>query len=134
MDFRDNNQNKQVGKNRTVFSSFQYAIQGLKTAYIEERNMRIHGIATIIAVLCGFFFHLSANEWMWVLLVIFLVTIFEIINTCLENMVDLIVDKQYHPIAKKIKDMAAAGVLLSACLAACIGLIIFLPKVLVLLK
>lgn len=133
MDFRDN-QNNQVGKNRTVFSSFRYALQGLKTAYIEEKNMRIHGCATVVIIIIACLFHLSMNEWMWLLLVIFLVHIFEIINTCLENMVDLVVDNKYHPIAKKIKDMAAAGVLLSACLAMCIGLFIFLPKILRLLN
>ena len=38
----------------------------------------------------------------------------EILNTVVENLVDLLVKKEYHIEAKKAKDIAAGGVLLSA--------------------
>jgi diacylglycerol kinase len=39
------------------------------------------------------------------------------------------VSKEYHPSIKKIKDLAAAAVLVGAVAAALIGLIVFLPKI-----
>ncbi|MDN6385831.1 MAG: diacylglycerol kinase family protein, partial [Alkalibacterium sp.] len=72
---------------------------------------------------------LSRNEWLWLLLVSYLVFVMELLNTVVENVVDLVTET-YHPIAKKVKDMAAAAVLVTASLAALIGIIILLPKIL----
>ena len=53
----------------------------------------------------------------------------ELINTVVENVVDLVTE-EFHPIAKKVKDMAAAVVLVTASFAALVGAIILLPKIL----
>jgi diacylglycerol kinase (ATP) len=52
----------------------------------------------------------------------------EMVNTALEAVVDLVTE-EYRPLAKKAKDTAAGAVLISAIMAAVIGLIIFLPKI-----
>ena len=52
----------------------------------------------------------------------------EILNTVVENLVDLLVKKEYHIEAKKAKDIAAGGVLLSASFTVVIAIIIILPK------
>ena len=58
-----------------------------------------------------------------------LVWIVEIINTVFENVVDMFTDFHFHPIGKKIKDMAAGAVLVTACFAVIVGLILFVPKI-----
>jgi diacylglycerol kinase len=55
-----------------------------------------------------------------------LVLSLEIINTSIENLVDLMTDN-YHPKAEKAKDAAAAAVLLSSIISILVGLIIFIP-------
>jgi undecaprenol kinase len=69
-------------------------------------------------------------EWLWLLLAVFLVWIVEIINTVFENVVDMFTDFHFHPIGKKIKDMAAGAVLMTAVFALVVAAIIFLPKLL----
>jgi len=53
------------------------------------------------------------------------------VNTALEYLTDL-VSPDRHPLAGKAKDVAAAAVLLAATGAVVVGLIIFLPKMYVL--
>jgi len=54
----------------------------------------------------------------------------EIINTAFENVVDMVTNKHFHPLGKKVKDMAAGAVLITSVFSVVVGLIIFLPKVL----
>lgn len=123
MDSRD----KKVGKNRNFMSSVEFAFSGLKSAFKEERNMRTHLVFGGLAILGGLLFQIPLSEWRWLLLVIFLVIVLEIINTAFENLVDLVTDYHFQPLAKKVKDMAAAAVLLMAALAVIVGATIFLP-------
>ncbi|MGO1356739.1 diacylglycerol kinase family protein [Alkalibacterium gilvum] len=116
-------------KNRKYRDSFRYALQGVKTAFKEERNMRTHVLVGMCIFILSLFLDLSRNEWLWLLLVSYLVFVMELLNTVVENVVDLVTET-YHPIAKKVKDMAAAAVLVTASLAALIGIIILLPKIL----
>lgn len=130
---KENNPEKHPHKNRTFIDSFRYAIQGVYTVFQEERNMRSHTLSTVAVLLLSVFLPLSLNEWLWILLVCFLVLVMEIWNTVVENIVDL-VSPDYHPLAKKIKDMAAAAVLLTSFFSVVTGAMILLPKILKVLK
>ncbi|WP_416207860.1 diacylglycerol kinase family protein [Enterococcus sp. HY326] len=118
-----------IKKNRQFISSLEFALQGIRTVYKEEANMRKHTLLGTLAILAGIIFRLNASEWRWLLLVIFLVIIVEIINTAFENVVDMVTDFHFHPIGKRIKDMAAGAVLITASFAVIVGAFIFLPKI-----
>lgn len=120
---------KQTEKNKHFITSLEFALQGIRTVFREERNMRTHVLMGVLALIAGFIFRLDRLEWLWLLLVIFLVLIVEIINTAFENVVDMCTDYHFHPIGKKIKDMAAGAVLITACFSLIVATIIFLPKV-----
>lgn len=126
MDLKDK---KSVEKNKKFINSVEFAITGLKTVYKDERNMRSHTIVGMLVVLLGFIVRLSLSEWLWILLSIFMVIVMEIINTAFENVVDMVTNKHFHPLGKKIKDMAAGAVLITSFFALVVGAIIFLPKV-----
>ncbi len=117
-------------KNRNYFDSFKYAFTGVRTVFQEERNMRTHVILAILVIGLCFFLEMSRADWLWILLAIFLMLVMEIWNTVVENIIDLVTDYRYHPLAKKVKDMAAAAVLLTAGFSIVSGLIVLLPKVL----
>lgn len=91
--------------------------------------MRKHVAFGILALFMGVIFQLDRIEWLWLLLAVFLVWIVEIINTVFENVVDMFTDFHFHPIGKKIKDMAAGAVLVTACFTVIVGLILFVPKI-----
>lgn len=119
---------KQTEKNSNFLTSLKHAIDGIKTVIQEERNMKAHLCIAGIAIIISFFSGLSAVEWCFILLCIFIVFLMEILNTVVENLVDLLVKKEYHIEAKKAKDIAAGGVLLSASFTVIIAIIIILPK------
>lgn len=90
--------------------------------------MQIHLIVAVLVLIAGCFFNISLTEWMLCLLCFGLVFGAEMVNTSIENIVDLVSPKK-HELAGRAKDMAAGAVLISALFAACVGLIIFIPKI-----
>ena len=74
--------------------SFKYASEGIITTIKEERNMFIHFLIAIIVVITGIYVRLSLNEWFICLLLFALVFSLELINTAIENTVDLVATKK----------------------------------------
>lgn len=94
----------------------------------EEHNSRIHLSATIVVVMAGFFFQLSALEWVAIVFAIGMVIALELVNSAIENIADFVSHGRNDQI-KKIKDLSAAAVMVSAFAAVIIGLIVFVPKI-----
>ena len=105
------------------FKSFVYAFKGIKLSLL-ERNTRIHFFCALLVISAGFFFSISATEWSILLLCMGIVISLEIINTALEQLVNL-VSPHYHELAGKVKDLAAGAVLLFSIISAIIGVLIF---------
>lgn len=112
---------------KSRIKSFGYAFKGLKTMLKEEPNFWIHLLAALMVISAGFWFKITAYEWIAVLFAIAMVLAAEIFNTAIENLSDAIT-KEQNPHIKKTKDLAAAAVLITTIFALIIGLIIFLPK------
>lgn len=108
--------------------SFGYAGRGIRTVFATETNMKIHILIAILVLVGGFTFRISAIEWIACLLCIGLVFGMEMINTSIENIVDL-VSPDYHPLAGKAKDIAAGAVLLCAIISVIVGVLVFVPKI-----
>lgn len=108
--------------------SFGYAINGLKVLFREEHNARIHILVALIAIVLGFIFHISANEWLAICVLIGLVLSLEALNSAVENLSDH-VSPQWNEKIKKAKDLSAAAVFIAALIAVVCGCIIFLPKI-----
>ena len=125
----DSQDNKRKWKNRDLVSSLEFALTGILTAFKEERNMRKHAVTALVVILAGFVFQVSRIEWLFLLMSIFLVVAFEIMNSAIENVVDLASHYHFSMLAKKAKDMAAGAVLVVSLLAAVIGVLIFLPRI-----
>ncbi|MCK1167056.1 diacylglycerol kinase family protein [Streptococcus uberis] len=129
MALQDNHNSQRKWKNRTVTSSLEFALTGILTAVQEERNLKSHLVSAFLASLAGIIFKISAVEWLFLLLAIFLVICLEIVNSAIENVVDLASSFHFSMLAKKAKDMAAGAVLVMSLYAVLTGLIIFLPKI-----
>jgi diacylglycerol kinase (ATP) len=109
--------------------SFVYAFAGLRKFIVRERNARLHLLATVIVVLLSFFLAVSASEKIELWLVIGMVWISEMFNSCLEKLIDFLTLEKYPPLGL-IKDMAAGAVLVASLVASTVGLFIFIPKIL----
>ncbi|NQG97176.1 diacylglycerol kinase family protein [Streptococcus suis] len=128
MDLRENKSQKKW-KNRDLVASLEFATTGLFTAFKEERNMRKHLVSAVLVILAGMIFQVSIMEWLFLLLSVCLVIAFEIVNSAIENVVDLASDYHFSMLAKNAKDMAAGAVLFVSGFAVIVGLLIFLPKI-----
>ncbi len=113
--------------------SFRYAFRGIGHLFKEEHNSWIHLSVTILVIIAGLWFKLSVQEWMFIIFAIGFVFVAEIFNSAVENLGDAITKEENEKIGKA-KDLAAAGVLLSAIVSAIIGLIIFIPHFLSMLS
>jgi diacylglycerol kinase len=116
----------------SLYKSFQFAFDGLETAFLKGRNFRIQIAAGIVAIILGTVLRLSSSEWLDLVLVISLVLILELVNTTLEAIVDL-VSPEIKEKAKVAKDVAAASVLIASIASVVIGVLLFWPRILALL-
>lgn len=110
-----------------VIRSFGPALAGLSWALKTQRNLQVHAIATSVALVFGFWLKIAPWEWCAVALSTGLVWTAELLNTAIEVLADRVSMQREEPI-RRVKDAAAAGVLLAAFAAFIIGLIVFLPK------
>ncbi len=111
----------------SVLRSFGPALAGLAWALKTQRNLQVHAIATVLAVGFGVWLQLAAWEWCVVLLAVGLVWAAELLNTAIEVLADRVSKEREEPI-RRVKDAAAAGVLVAALAALGVGLVVFLPK------
>lgn len=118
---------KRPAKNRTFLGSFVHAWRGVVAAFATEANLKRDAIATVLAVLVGWWVRLS--PWQWVVLAVVCLTVIvsELWNTALESLVDLTVGERFDPLAKRIKDISAGAVLVTAVIAVICGLALFGP-------
>ena len=103
---------------------FGYAFSGIVRCICEERNMRIHTVAVFYVLLFAPFFHFSAVEWAVLFLTMALVLAAECVNTALERLCDR-VGKEFSPLIKAAKDIAAGAVLICAVAAVCVAVCLF---------
>jgi diacylglycerol kinase len=110
--------------------SFGYAYEGIKQSFLNQCNIKIHCYFALAVLVAGIVFRISIPEWTVCFLCIGLVISLEMMNTAIEKVVDL-ASPDLHILAKHAKDIAAGAVLVSSIISAIIGLLIFIPKVLV---
>ncbi len=112
---------------KSLLLSFRWAFEGIFYAVDTQRNLRIHLAVTVAVIVLGLFLGLSSIEWAVLALTISFVISVEMINTAIEEMVNILSPAQL-PAAKRAKDVAAAAVLTAAFGAVFIGLFLFAPK------
>jgi len=107
--------------------SLKNARRGVKLAFAEEPNLRIHTAVALIVIVFGYFLQVSNTEWFVLILTMALVICLEMVNSIFERAIDMI-QPSVNSYIKDIKDMMAATVLVAATASVIIGLIIFVPK------
>lgn len=106
---------------------FYYAIVGCIDGFLQDKSIRLQVVIAIIVVIIGMFLQLHILEWIIVVSMIGFVIALEYINSAIELLVDM-VSPTYHPLAKKIKDYAAAAVLVSSITAVILTIFIIIRR------
>ena len=118
---------------RARAASFGNAFRGLGELLATQHYARIHALATLVALALAAGLRISRGEWLAVVLAIASVWSAEAMNTAFEALCD-VVSPDRHPLVRRAKDVAAGAVLVSAVGAAAVGLIVFAPRALALLR
>lgn len=109
---------------KKLINSFIHAFRGIGIAAKSERNFRIHIIAACIVVSAAIYFKISQSEWIAILGCIGFVIAAELFNTAIEELCN-----KTHPerdsLIGKVKDLAAAGVLIAALTSMLVGVLVF---------
>lgn len=107
------------------------ALHGLGALVASSANARIHLAATLLAVGLGLWLRLAVAEWLWIAAAVGMVWTAEGFNSALETLADR-VNADYDAPIGRAKDLAAGAVLVAAMVAAAIGLLVFVPRLLAL--
>ena len=121
-------------KLQNLIKAFGHALDGWKRG-LQERNLKIHLVATLFVLLASFLLKISTIELIIVLILIAVVISAELFNTAIEDVCNTITAslKLQYGETTISRDVAAGAVLIVASIAALVGLIIFIPRVLTLL-
>lgn len=112
--------------------SFLFALQGFRTAIATERNIKIMLGGAVFAIAMGLLLRIDLLSWACVLLCCGAVLVTELINTAIETIVDL-VSPEFHPLAGRAKDVAAAASWTMSLTSAVVGLIVYIRALLIML-
>ncbi|MCL4869234.1 MAG: diacylglycerol kinase family protein [Anaerolineae bacterium] len=122
-------------ESRSTFSlkqrllSFRFAFSGWVYVLRTQHNAWIHAVASVLVFALALWLRLPRLDWAVLILTIMAVWMAEFMNTAIEAVVDMSMPDP-HPLAKVAKDVAAAAVLVGACGAVLIGLLILGPPLL----
>ena len=116
-------------KEKPLLKTLSYGFNGILYTLKHERNMVIHFLVMILVIIAGIVFKITFVEWGVCFVLFALVLSLELMNTALENVVDLVTEEKRAK-AKVAKDAAAGAVLVAAIFAVIIGISIFLPRLL----
>lgn len=117
-----------------LIKAFTHAINGWKRG-LKERNIKIHLTATIFVLITSFLLKISITQFLIILILIAIVISVELFNTAIEDVCDTITTSlklQYNDTTIP-RDVAAGAVLVVVSIAALVGLLIFIPRLLTLL-
>ncbi len=111
-------------------TSVRYAIAGLIIAWREESNFRFEVACFIFFLILAYLVRLNLIEFVVMIFMFGFILTAELLNTALEELCDKF-QPTHDPHIAKIKDLAAAAVFVSALTAFIVGIIIFLPHLLI---
>ena len=123
------NRKESYKTSKNVLKSFNYAFNGIYYVFRTSRNFKLQIIFALISLIIGFLLKVSLSNFLILIATIMSVLIFEILNTSIESIVDLVVKKEFSSLAKISKDTSAGAVLLASINSVIIALYIFVPKI-----
>ncbi|MDU1832116.1 MAG: diacylglycerol kinase [Finegoldia sp.] len=124
----NNSRDKNISKNTSFITSFQYAMDGIIHCLKNERNFRTDILMTVLVMIASLMFDLSRVEMACLCITITFILMAEMTNTAIETIVDLVYDK-YDDKAKIAKDVGAGAVLLAAFNSIFVGYFMFYDRI-----
>lgn len=103
-----------------------YAFKGALLLIRKESSIQVQLVIAIVVTVAGFYFNITATQWIFQTIAIGLIMTAEGLNTAIEEIADF-VHPDFHNKIGFIKDIAAGAVFIAAVAAVIVGFIIYLP-------
>ena len=110
-------------------TSALYALNGLRLAYKSQRNFKKHLLISLSYIIIALLFRLSPLEICLIILACTMTLAFELVNSCVEFIMDAYYKNKWAKLAKLAKDMCAGAVLLLSCASCAVTLILCAEKI-----
>lgn len=123
-----NFEKEELTHGQKFLKGFDYAYEGLVWAINHEKNMKFHLLILVILLVGSLFFNLSRVEMITLVFAVCFVLGFELLNTSIEQAVNLASDGKYSNFAKASKDLSAAATFIAALNALFVAYLIFFDK------
>ncbi len=117
---------KKWHRSRSFFEALAFALRGVATAILRERNIRIQLCVGTIILFMMVLFHVPFHLLAIGVIAVMLILAFEMINTAIELIADMI-HPEYSILVRNAKDISAGAVLVVTIAACIVGILIFLP-------
>lgn len=114
-------------QSKNLGESINFAVQGIVYGLATQRNMKVHLLLGILVLILGITMNVSRIELLVLFLTVGLVISAELMNTAVEEVVNLIT-QEYHPLAERAKNVAAGAVLVSSVIALFVGYFVFADR------
>ncbi len=108
--------------------SLTYALKGALILFKTESSIQAQSGTAVLLTIAGFYYNISATEWMFQIMAFGLILSIEGLNTAVEEIADFI-HPEYHKKIGLIKDLAAGAVFIAGTASLILGLIIYIPKI-----
>lgn len=118
---------------KDVAHKFKYSFQGFSYCFKNETSFTFEALALVGSIICGLLAQITAAQWTFSLISLFLITEIELLNTAIEAVVDMVTEK-YHPLAKIAKDCGSAATCMATIIAVIVHAYIYIPILLDLLN
>ena len=112
---------------------FKEAFEGILKVITTQQTFKVMLLIALITIIAAFYFNFNQTEWLFLLITVSLVLTAEAFNTAIEVFADYINGKRDKSI-KLIKDISAAAVMMTVINSIIVGVILFIPKILIFLK
>ena len=109
--------------------TFKNARKGLRIVLKSERNIRIHFMVATIIILFALALGLSALKVCMLLFAISFVIVTEMLNSAIEFALDAVFHNKFSTLVGMAKDISAGAVMFATFVAIVIGIIIFVPAI-----
>lgn len=114
-------------RSRSFFEALAFALRGIATAILRERNVRIQLFIGTIILFMMVVLRKTPDQIAIGIIAVLLLLAFEMLNTSLELLAD-IVQPEYSIVVRNAKDISAGAVLVVTIAACIVGILIFLPN------
>ncbi len=116
-------------RSKNLVDSFSYAIEGVLYSLKTQRNMKVHFLLGLMVLVFASILNVTRLELLVLLITVGLVISAEMVNTAIEEVVNL-VTQEFHPIAMIAKNVAAGAVLISSVISICVAYVVFIERIL----